>query len=60
MEILKRGKLPEDKTYEARCNHCKTEIRFQQREGHITHDQRDGDFITVNCPVCGNKVHTAA
>ena len=59
MEILKRGKKPEDKEYEATCQRCKTEIRFKQEEARITYDQRDGDFVTVECPVCNHPIHKA-
>jgi hypothetical protein len=59
MEILKRGQLPTDKTFETMCFDCKTELRFQQKEGNVTYDFRDGDFVTVECPVCKKPVTCA-
>ena len=56
MQILKRGTLPSDLTYNATCHHCKTEIRFKQSEGKVTHDQREGSYVSVNCPVCGGQI----
>jgi len=57
MEIIKQGTPPSEKVYEAECRKCKSVFRFKQLEGKITYDQRDGDFITVKCPVCGESVH---
>ncbi len=57
MEILKRGVKPEDQFYLGTCHKCGTEVKFQRSEGVVTQDQRDGNFISVNCPVCGNKIH---
>lgn len=57
MEIIKKGTPPEEKIYEAECSKCKSVLRFKQSEGKITYDQRDGNLITVKCPVCGESVH---
>ncbi len=59
MHIIKRGTPPQEREYEATCRNCRTEVRFQQSEGTVTYDQRDGDFVTVKCPVCGQPIHTA-
>lgn len=59
MKILKEGKWPEDSVHSGTCNRCKTEIEFARSEGTVTHDQRDGDFVSVDCPVCGGRVHSA-
>ena len=56
MEIIKRGKLPL-KEYEAKCSYCGTEVRFHEKEGKITYDQRDGNFITVLCPICHSRIN---
>jgi endogenous inhibitor of DNA gyrase (YacG/DUF329 family) len=58
MKILKRGKRPEDKVYRAECNNCGTEVEFKYTEAKHTFDQRDGDFLTVKCPVCKQPIHT--
>jgi len=59
MKIIKKGNIPDEKIYQAKCYNCKTEIEFVQKEGVVTRDQRDGDFITVQCPLCGCGIHTA-
>ena len=59
MEILKEGKNPSDKKYEGECHTCETLVSFKRSEAKYTPDQRDGDFLTVECPVCGDKIHTS-
>lgn len=56
MEILKRGTPPKERTHQATCRACGTEFRFRESEGRVTHDQRDGDFIQIDCPVCAATV----
>ena len=60
MRVIKEGFIPEEYIYQATCNHCKTEIEFAAKEAKRTNDQRDGDFYTVKCPLCGREVHKAA
>jgi len=52
MKILKEGKLPQEKTYTATCRDCKTVFEFKQKEAKMNYDQRDGNYLSVNCPVC--------
>jgi len=59
MEIIKRGTPPGEKIHEATCNSCKTEVRFKESEGKITYDQRDGNYVTVMCPVCNSLIYKA-
>jgi hypothetical protein len=33
-------------------------VRFQGKEGSITFNWRDGDYITVVCPVCCKPITT--
>jgi len=56
MKILERGTKPTDKVYTVRCQHCKTKFEFAQHEGKVIYDQRDGDFISIACPVCKSIV----
>lgn len=58
MKIIKRGKVPGKREHTGTCHNCGTVVRFRQEEGKVTHDQRDGDFVTVTCPVCGNQIHS--
>lgn len=60
IKITKQGKKPELKEYVGTCRNCKTEVEFQQQDGTVTHDQRDGDFITVTCPVCQQNIYGTA
>lgn len=59
MEIIKKGKLPEEKTYECVCSYCKTEFRFQRKEAEFVYDQRDGNALTIKCPLCKSQVWMA-
>lgn len=60
IEVIERGNLPEDQPYDATCNHCRSKLRFLRKDAKFTSDQRDGDFLTIACPVCSHPVHTAA
>jgi endogenous inhibitor of DNA gyrase (YacG/DUF329 family) len=59
MEILKKGTAQADKKYKGECNHCGTKVSFKASEAKTTYDPRDGDFYTVQCPVCGQSIHSA-
>ncbi len=59
MEIIKKGQPKNEKIYNATCRSCDTQIRFQRKEAKETFDQRDGNFLTVKCPVCGDSIHIA-
>jgi hypothetical protein len=59
IEIIERGELPGEKQYEASCNLCRSRLKFLRADAKITYDQRDGDFLTITCPVCLRPVHTA-
>ena len=56
MEILHRGIAPSERTHEATCSTCQTKIRFQQHEAKYNSDQRDGDYLSIKCPVCGHNI----
>ena len=58
MKILKRGTRPAESIHTGTCCTCNTEVEFARSEGKITYDQRDGDFVTVKCPVCGSSIHS--
>lgn len=59
MEIIKLGELPEEKVYEAKCSNCGTQVRFQHKEGKVHYDQRDGNSIEVQCPLCSKPIYKA-
>lgn len=56
MKIIKKGKLPEEREYMSTCRHCKTFFSFLKNEATYNYDQRDGDFLSIDCPLCKNKV----
>ena len=58
MKVLKQGTLPKDKIYEVVCYNCTSLLQFKRSEGKITYSQRDGNSITVICPVCKCSVST--
>jgi ribosomal protein S27E len=51
MQIIKAGKLPQEKKYRLTCNTCGTVFDFKLREARFTSDQREGDFYTISCPL---------
>lgn len=59
MKIIKEGKKPEDLWHQPTCYNCKTVVEFQVFEGTITREQRDGDYVTVSCPICGYNINSA-
>lgn len=56
MEIIKRGTLPEEETYAARCGNCKSDIRAKGGELEHKSFQRDGDWKQAKCPVCRHLI----
>lgn len=60
MIIVKRGLLPNERTYKASCKHCETEVEFI---GHEATDYRLARFFTnwklIGCPVCERTIKTA-
>lgn len=59
MEIIFRGQEPHKKVHTGTCTNCKTRVRYEEWEGTIVYDQRDGDYIKVPCPVCGRVICTS-
>jgi uncharacterized protein with PIN domain len=54
VKILELGSKPIEKTYTVRCDQCKTKFEFAQHEATVNRDQRDGDYVSILCPVCGS------
>ena len=52
MKIISKGTIPKDRVYRVSCDSCSSKIEFIQGEGKIVYDQRDGNYISINCPVC--------
>ena len=60
IEVITRGHLPENDQFEACCHKCKSDLRFLRGDAKLTFDQRDGDFVTIACPVCQSLVNVAS
>jgi RNase P subunit RPR2 len=60
VEVVIKGNAPEDRIYRATCGHCSSLLQFKQSEATFTSDQRDGDYVSVSCPVCNSSVNVAA
>lgn len=56
MKIIKKGILPKERMHRAKCYNCKTEIEFKEEEAVIIYDQRDGNYLSITCPVCGSNI----
>jgi len=57
MKILKKGIIPRDKIYTVACKNCHTRFQFKQHEGKICYDNRDGDYVTIECPLCKEIIY---
>ena len=57
IEVLSRGIPLNERKYTATCNSCRSRLRFARSDGHDHFDQRDGDYVSVTCPVCGGIVN---
>lgn len=52
VEIISRGRLPEEDLLRKTCQTCHTVFSFTIAEGTESYDQREGHTVTINCPVC--------
>lgn len=57
MEIISKGKLPEERIWRGECTHCHTIAEAKERELQVTSDQREGEFGSARCPVCSHSMH---
>jgi RNase P subunit RPR2 len=58
MKIIKEGLIPEEVVYRTTCTKCDTEFEFSEKEAKVTSDQRDGDYVSIPCPLCKNECTT--
>lgn len=56
MRIICQGSPPANIKYQFNCQNCSTVFEAEQREGEMVYDQRDGNFVKFNCPVCGFEI----
>lgn len=57
INIIERGEPPSEKTYTTSCYNCKTKFSFQGKDAKTSFDQREGDYLMINCPVCHNPCY---
>lgn len=57
MEIIRPGLVPGKREYRTTCTHCGCVFRFMQHEAEYCSDQRDGDYVAIDCPQegCGYR-----
>lgn len=55
MRIIKRGTIPEEREYQAKCKHCNTLFAFKLSETSYKW-ARNIMSTTVKCPLCGQYV----
>jgi RNase P subunit RPR2 len=60
VQVIKRGCKPSEKIVDATCKTCESVLRFTVGEAKVVADQRDGDYLSVTCPVCSSDVTAAA
>jgi len=58
MRIIKQGVAPTERVYCGTCRNCETEIEFKQHEAKTNFDQRDGNYLSIKCPTCGETIWT--
>lgn len=56
MKIITRGIPPEEKLYRSLCIYCKTVFQYIAKEAKLVSDQREGDYLSIACPVCNQPV----
>jgi len=56
VEVIERGTPPEEVNYEVQCQKCISKLKFKRSDAGYVSDQRDGNYLTVECPVCRNLV----
>ncbi len=56
VRIIKRGSTRGERVYAATCYGCDTKFEFKLNEATEHNDYRDGNYLSINCPVCGDLV----
>lgn len=59
MRVIKPGRLPEKRLHRIACRTCHAQFEFEQHEAKYVSDFRDGDYLEINCPTCGNTCTVA-
>jgi len=56
MKIIERGTDPDKRWITTTCVNCLTKFKFKAKEATLVHDQRDGDYFEIKCPLCKKSV----
>ena len=57
IQIIKQGRLPEEKRWSFCCRNCDTEFTAHTRDGqHYFKNQKEGEGLSVSCPLCNKQV----
>ena len=59
IKIIKRGIPQKEKTYTISCIDCKSRFSFQREDAIYFSDQRDGETLSIHCPVCNARIWVA-
>lgn len=57
MKILKEGRKPELRMYQAKCNTCDCEIQFDESEARLNRQDDGPDYFVVPCPNCRRSIY---
>jgi hypothetical protein len=60
MKVLKEGNPKGTRIWKGQCNACTSEMSEIESALTITHEQKDGDFATAECPICEEEFHLYA
>ena len=52
IDVIVRGKVPEEERYEVYCEHCRSLLRCKHSDLSFTCDGRNGTDVSIICPVC--------
>lgn len=56
MNIIHRGIKPAERRHTVRCTSCSSVMELSESEAKRVSDQRDGDYMSFDCPVCSRLV----
>lgn len=56
MKMIFKGKVPEEEVYRTTCYHCRSVYEYKAKEVKRVNDQRDGDYFTFDCQLCGKQL----
>ena len=57
IEILEKGEPKSERKFTVGCRGCNSKLRYSKSDGVVVHDQRDGDFLKLDCPVCHKDIN---